>query len=331
MIMDMHEDMARRCTIKPFTNLTRIVEYKFPDSLNRTFGVTCLPHGMEIVNNEIRCTEKVPTIAVIDLYTSGMGVELGRDLYVNHGIMVTKYAVRGLENEIGILGLDLWKSRDCRDCRDCKDELGTYEGILDAVHELVRIQKCYRNIIALNLSMGFNRLYRNLSEALEEELSVHNVEEKKEKLLAFLSKQTDGYYAIAYQTIQAINQLVDEGVTIYQSTGNARNLVFNLLLLSNVQYNVSAYDYRRAAVVFSNRKGNATHFFRRVYGKDNKLTSVTDGMIEILPHEIRKPAKLTRKKHELILLPRKVSGTSFSTPLQLNEDLKAGRLGPLER
>ena len=313
--MDKHDDFALYRTIRPFTKLTRIVEYRFPDRLKRTFGVACLPKGMEIVNNEVRCTQKVPTIAVIDSFSNGRPVKIGRGTFVDHGVMVTKYAVRGLENEVGVLGLDTR-------LLESKDEWATYKGICDAIKELLRIQKCYRNIMALNLSQCIPCFYDDLSEKLKEKISERNVEEKKAELLAFLSKQTDGKYALAYQTIQVINQLVDEGVAVYMMAGNSKNILFNLFLLSNAQYMVSAYDVRNACEAFSNTKGNGKHVFRKIYNENNELISVTDGMIEILPHEIRKPSKLTRKKHELFLLPRTIRGTALSSPLKLNEDLK---------
>ena len=305
---------ASNHVIKDFTNLSRSISHRFR---YKNYTVVSLPKGMEIIDGEFCVAEKVPTIAIIDVFSDWGYISIAPRTKVSHGALVTKYAVKGLEDKVGVLAFDMTP------VRSRMDEVDESKGLQEALEELVEIQKQHQNIMALNLSVGVNKSYETPYDDLLILLSKYNIEEKKEEVLECLRKEKKGIYALAYQMIRSINQLVDAGVVVYSASGNKKDFGLELLSLSKAQHIVSAFDYSKANHIFSTDAADGVHVFHRKYRADGQLLSIADGRIEFLPSEIPKSKRTTRGKYTFFLFPKKVRGTSYSSPIKLNEDLKS--------
>jgi len=351
---------------KPYTSLSRRVSYKFESIDNDLqYEVVSLPKGMEIVDGRFIVHEKIPTIVVIDIFKEcahAKPMDIGLANTVLHGDLVTKYAVNGLEDRVGVLAIN--------------QKMGP-ERILSAFKALVDIQKQYQNIIAVNLSISYDtpirwryeefqhyarqRGFNSLQDVrarksefneliLEKELD--RVLRKKYKELGFdfppnfkegervfseekleelfcnvkLSGQDYLILVNGCRTIRCINALIELGTSVYISAGQHERLYgpekkpgdcWFSLANANI---VSAHDMRYAYTFFATDYAQGTHWFRKRF-KGFKLQCASDGIIKFESDELDFPLITFPLPHDFLLLHR-ISGTSFASPIKLNEDIK---------
>lgn len=299
---------------KAFTELSKEFSFRRQD---RGYRVVSLPKGMDFVNGSFRVTEKIPTIAIVDVFSDFGNFKIAPGIKVPHGNIVTKYAVNGLEDKIGVLAFDSTPVS--------RGGTNEFRAICDALKDLAEIQNKYHNITAVNLSVGFKRSYETLYEDFSPDFFEKGKEDiaellHKAKQFSHIDKERKDRYTLAYYSIEAINKLVKDGVEVYSSSGNAGEDGFNLLSLSKAQHIVSAYDFHKATHRYSTEQEQGVHTFYKNYNSEGDLINVTDGIIEFKPEEIT-----SRNKRIFdFILGRKhtIKGTSFSCPIKLNKDIK---------
>ncbi|MBQ4647086.1 MAG: hypothetical protein IJB79_07030 [Candidatus Gastranaerophilales bacterium] len=293
---------------KGFTKLSQEVSHRFP---NKGYRVVSLPKGMEIVKDGFVVNKKVPTVAIVDVFSDFGNVKIGSRTKAHHGDIVTKYAVKGLEDKVGVLAFDATPSNSLA----CE-----HKSIRDALRDLARIQKENGNITALNLSLGESYTYEELNREFGLNLSPENIQDQKNVLLNHLSASKDAKHEYIFDSIQSINSLVDNGVKVYSSSGNTGDTCLNLFSLSKAQNIVSADDYSKADKALSTTYStNGIHKFTSYYDEKGNLIKTTDGVINFKPDEVATKRKLFSRQASQDAF--KIMGTSYSTPNKLNKDL----------
>ena len=58
---------------------------------------------MEITDHVFVLTEKIPTIAMMDVFTDWCSVKIAPGTKTPHGNIVAKYALKDLESKVGLL------------------------------------------------------------------------------------------------------------------------------------------------------------------------------------------------------------------------------------
>lgn len=301
---------------KPFTELSHAIWRRFR---GKTYRVISVPKGMEVTDDGFKVTEVIPTIAMMDVFSEFGRTKIASGTKVPHGTVVAKYAVGGLEKKVGLLAFDTtpW---------DISNSWGEWVAMEHALADMVKIQQQYHNVTALNLSVGVDYSFEELNEMFYwEKFTPSNIKEKKEKLLELLWDYNDTKIGLACLMIQSLNKLVDEGVAVYLASGNKSDKGVDLLSLSKAQHIVSDPNYKQSNTLFSTDHAPGIHEFSRNYDPDGNLLNVSDGRISFLPEEV--VTKRTRRRHPLLALffPEKshtIKGTSFASPVKLNEDLK---------
>lgn len=311
---------------KAFTELSYRLFHQFP---GQAYSVASLPVGMKIVEDQFVVAERIPTIAVLDFFHSA-NVRLVSGVKVCHGEIVARYAVQDLQQKVGVLAFDL-------EPPGCASYLNA---MIHAFEDLVKVQRQFHNIVALNISVDiFGRLedieylvYRATGR-FPKEITVMSAE--KERLLAYLGAhlQKRKYeqarsgsplheYRTAYRVIQAINQLVDDGVKVYLASGNlGDDQALYWFSLSNAQYIVSAHDIDYCNKAFSTVKARGCYYFKKQFDESGKLACVTDGHIEFLPEELPEKVRIKRW-FDALTNGKELRGTSFACPAKLNADLQ---------
>lgn len=338
---------------KPFTRLSQNVRH-VPD--NKGYTVVSLPQGMEIADDgSFSVTEKIPVVVVLDRFTSDIGngrdyertmSSVAVDAYVYHGELVTKYAVHGLEDKVGVLAIDIQAGKYIKGSSKWEE----------AFKSLIEMQKQYQNIAAVNISMasdmGFDFLYKDYG------ISKNDLKQNKERVVELLKEQDEKYVyqKYIYRIVRLINELADLGVEVYIGTGNENDRSFNGFTLSNA-HAVSDHEGDYDNELLATDSADGTHYFRRKFDWARKQMYFTDGHIRLYSDEIDINQSgclvsllvvsfLFWSIMGLCLLPdvgvfitsilmgivplaawwfvpNKTRGTSYATPMKLNEDLKA--------
>lgn len=309
--------------IKNFTKLSYPTHYQLRGS---DAVVISLPKGMKVVNEQLVLTERVPTIAVVDTFMRNSLYRIGWGIYAPHGVLVTKYAVRGFEDKVGVLAIEVLIGTGCSLDASSK-------AISEALDLLLTVQRQYHNIMALNLSIGACIRYYNISRGLRTAVTHKNVETiGKARILSWIQKCGDPRSPGLLQPIEYVNRLAAEDIEVYSAAGNTKVFGINTFSLANIQHIVTAHDYRNAITAFSTEAAAAIHSFQGVYDDEGRLASITDGLITLEASEIvMKKSRIQRLLRRFTGARRHIGnakGTSYASPIKLNEDLRAGRLQP---
>lgn len=176
---------------------------------------------------------------------------------------------------------------------------------------------------AINLSCGFDMKIQDLAKELKMNLSAENLASKKQEIKKALVNY-QGKCKIYSQPLKEIAKLINlldsisrKGTKIYISAGNKGKEYLNLINLTNDAINVGALDSKGQKASYSadnsliNRWENGDIFFKKVEGGYD-ITG--DGKADIEFNQVALPIKLKAS-------PFKASGTSFSCPRAIVEDL----------
>ncbi len=300
---------TRKTVSKALTKLSKIVDFC---PKNREYKIVSLPKGLDIVDGKLDGKATVPTMAIIDVFSSFGDYKIGKKVKIPHGKIVSKFATAGLDDKVGVLAFDTTPRG--------KSE---WQAMQDALEDLVEIVKKGSDVKALNLSVGVNADYEKISNTVGDIVNKNNVEQFKTKILEKLKKSKIPKDQNTVGMINAINELVDNGVQVFSASGNNNGIGIDLLSLSNAQHIVKANDYSNATQAFSNAAAKGIHNFEMIYDKAGNLTGLTNGTISFDASDIPnmpKPSKLLGK-----IFQEKnatIKGTSFSCPSALNEYLK---------
>lgn len=300
---------------KPFTQLSKNV---LCPQKNRRFTVVSLPKGMEVrEDGSFIVTEKTPTIAVLDDFY--VDAKIAFDVISTHGDIVTKYAVAGLEDQVGVLACNVKNDgRINRTASDSFDPLS--HPINEALQFFIQIQKEYQNIIAVNISMAITIVTRYFLDECGLDVTKASKAEVLEAIRhEAIRLENNLVFRPSYHIIQSVNELIDLGVEVYIATGNDDDETINSFTLSNA-HAVSSCDTKSDNELFGTEEAAGSHTFRKKFDKTGKLLYITDGIIRFHPDEME-----TRKRIGLldILFPwYRVNGTSYACPIKLNKDVK---------
>lgn len=318
-----HKRRKKRMRYKPFTSLSKNV---LCAQKGKRFTIVSIPQGMEVTEDgNFIMTQKTPTIAVLDGFYEEQKIVSG--VISTHGELVTKYAVNGLEDRVGVLACNVHRDSSIQYNAPPSTETVPVP-IHEALQFLIRVQRKYRNIVAVNMSIE----YAATANYFHEEWSLNISKENKKDLLE--SVRLDGIiydknllFGPSYRIIQSINELIGLGVDVYVATGNDDDSNLNLFNLSNA-HAVSSCDTTKDNELLGTTEAPGTHIFRKKFDITGKLQYITDGMIRFYPDEIDIRPRIGLLD---IIFPRhRIWGTSFACPIKLNEDVKA-KLKIIER
>ena len=294
---------------EPLTNRSKNLDYKF---FNKDFSVVSLPFGLKIIDDKFVLRKKTPTIAIIDTFKNPGNIQIADGVKVSHGQLVSKYATSNLENEYGILAFNIVPS----------SITNPHKALKEALEELVEMQRKFKNVQTLNLSVGEFLDFTFLSKKSGLNLTSQNAYEKRNEILEFIKNSKEERFKFIFSQIQAINNLVDEGVEVYLASGNIGDKGLNLLSLSKAQHIVCADDYSDATRFFSTESANAFHTFQKKYDENGILVKIFDDRIAFTPQELdlklKKKSIFSRIKKEYFYT---IYGTSYSSPSKMNDDL----------
>ena len=293
---------------RTLTKLSKNVDFR---PTGKEFKYVSLPKGLDIVAGEIKGKLEVPTVAIVDFFDEYGNRRFGKDVRIPHGKIVSKIMTEGLEDKIGVLALDARP----------KDK-SSWTAIKEAIEEIVKLKKEGHDIKALNLSLGEDISYNDISIKMKKTIMKKNIQDCKNDILNYLKNSQNKEENEIYKAIQAINKLVDDGVEIYKASGNNGTDGFDLLALSKVQHIVGADDYEFATKCFANETAKGVYKFKMIYDKvGNFKSAISDG----LNFDIKDTTKVSKPNFIRKLFKEKeisINGTSFSCPAKLNKDLK---------
>ena len=140
---------------KPYTQLSKKVRCV---QKNRQFTVISLPQGMEVTEiGGFSVTQKTPTVAILDEFYKE-NQKLASGVKSSHGDIVTKYVVNGLEDQIGVLACNAISDIFTNHSGSTFPAKQAGYGVMHALEFLVKVQKKYHNIIAVNMSVAYEML-----------------------------------------------------------------------------------------------------------------------------------------------------------------------------
>lgn len=301
---------------KPYTQLSKKVRCV---QKNRQFTVISLPQGMEVTEiGGFSVTQKTPTVAILDEFYK-KNQKLASGVKSSHGDIVTKYVVNGLEDQIGVLACNAISDIFTNHSGSSFPAKHAGYGVMHALEFLVKVQKKYHNIIAVNMSVEYGMVPDYIGPMTS--ITPKNKGRLLERLEYLADKYKDDIlFNNSYKSILSINELIELGVEVYIGTGNSNDKCFNALNFSNA-HAVSSCDTKYDNEQLSTAEAKGSHRFRKRFNIFGKLRYITDGIIKFYPDEIK-----TRKWIGLfdILLPwRTIHGTSYACPNVLNKYLRA--------
>ena len=291
------------------TKLSKVANFR---PTNKEYRIISLPQGLDIIDGKIDGKTSVPTMAIIDVFSDFGNYKIGKKVKLPHGKIVSKFATSGLDDKVGVLAFDTTPKG--------KNE---WQAMQDSLEDLVKIVKNGNDVKALNLSVGVPADFEKISNTVGELITEKNVSEYKTKILEELKKSKTQKDKNTVGMINAINELVENGVEVFAASGNNQGRGIDLLSLSNAQHIVGADDYAKATQAFSNSTSKGVHTFEMLYDNAGNLKGLTNGTISfdasdipVIPPKSSFLGKILQEKNATI------KGTSFSCPTALNEYLK---------
>lgn len=251
------------------------------------FTLISLPKGTELSEDgTLIVNERIPAIALLDAYkTNLMGIshQISSDAVTSHGDLVTKYAVNGLEDRVGVLGINVISDCDGRGPKTVESPIAS------ALRFLVERQRQHHNILAVNMSVvdggSYDYFVQERWRLAKEDLK----QNKKQAVERLGSEIADGgcaeWLVSVYRSIQSINELIELGTEVYIATGNEDDNYFNFYTLSNA-HAVSSSDTDQDNEVLSTKEAPGTHCYRKKFDRFGRMVCITDGTIRFYPDEI---------------------------------------------
>ena len=294
---------------KTLTKLSKNVDFR---PSGKEFRYVSLPKGLDIVDGAILGNTEVPTIAIIDLFSDFGNYGLGKKIKIPHGKIVSKIMTKGLEDKVGVLALDSTPKS--------KTE---WVAMKEALDELVKLKKSGKDIKALNLSVGASVTFDEITEKAGTIVTADVIKNQFDKILNSLRNSKDQKDTNIFEMIKSINELVDEGVQVYLSSGNNGSSGFDLLALSRAQHIVGAEDYANATKAFVNETAKGVYKFKILFDRDGSLKSAISDEIKFDSSDVSKVSKLGSFMSKFFgETEATICGTSFSCPAKLNSDMK---------
>ena len=86
---------TRKTVSKALTKLSKIVDFC---PKNREYKIVSLPKGLDIVDGKLDGKATVPTMAIIDVFSSFGDYKIGKKVKIPHGKIVSKFSKREINS-----------------------------------------------------------------------------------------------------------------------------------------------------------------------------------------------------------------------------------------
>lgn len=293
---------------RTLTKLSKNVDFR---PTGKEFRYVSLPKGLDIVDGIISGKAEAPIVAIIDQFSELGNERLGKKVKIPHGKIVSKIMTNGLEDKVGVLALDATPNNK-----------SIWVSIREALEEVLKQKKDGKDIKALNLSMGMETDFEFITERMGKIITADNIKERKKDIIDFLKKSERPKDKEAIGIIEAINELVKNGIEVYTSSGNNGAKGFDFVSLSKAQHIVSANDYSNATKCLANETAKGVYKFKLEFDEVGGFKSaISDG----LKFDIKDASSVSKPNFFSKIFKEteaSVCGTSFSCPTKLNEDLR---------